>query len=213
MDDDDERRNKPSAHKVFGEAMALLITYSLIAEGYRCIAANAETVRKANLYHSADSDRICTLALENAGLNTGLAGATGGQFLDIFPPTPLSLEAAKEIIHKKTSTLFEVSFVFGWLYGGGDIHALDDVKTMAAHYGLAFQIADDLDDIEQDAAHGRDINIATLVGHEKAYVMFHEEMARFTEYAEKLGINNASIRCLAELLKERAASFLTAAIN
>lgn len=207
MDDDDERRNVPSTHKVFGEGLALLVTYCLIAEGYRCLAANAETLRHANLPHSTRSDRICTLALESAGINTGLAGATGGQFLDICPPKPLTLNIAKDIIHKKTTTLFEVSFVLGWLYGGGDLASLDAVKAMASHYGMAFQIADDLDDIKQDAINGREINIAALVGKNEAYVIFHEEMANFKRKAEKLGIYSSEIAALAELLLERAARF------
>jgi geranylgeranyl diphosphate synthase type II len=89
MDDDDERRNRPSTHKIYGETMALLVSYALIAEGYRCLAQNAKQLEKGPWTHSKNSDKICTLALECAGYNTGLLGATGGQYLDIFPPRPL----------------------------------------------------------------------------------------------------------------------------
>ena len=49
----------------------------------------------------------------------------------------------KEILYKKTVTLFETAFVFGWLFGGGMIAQLDLVKKAAYHFGMAFQIADD----------------------------------------------------------------------
>ncbi len=90
MDDDDERRQKPSLHKVYGETIALLVSYALIAAGYECLAKNAQALRQSNASFSHNSDRICTLALENATYNTGLQGATGGQFLDVFSPRSIS---------------------------------------------------------------------------------------------------------------------------
>ena len=118
MDDDDERRHKPSVHKKYGENLAILVSYALIAAGYNGYAQNALKLKHASLPHSAQSDHICVFTLENATYNTGLNGATGGQFLDIFPPD-LSLPTLREVMHKKTVSLFEISFVSGWLYGGG----------------------------------------------------------------------------------------------
>lgn len=203
MDDDDERRNHPCTHKIYGETMTLLVSYALIAEGYRCLSQNAELLRKGQWPHSKDSDRICTLALDNAGYNTGLQGATGGQYLDIFPPD-LSLETVKEVIHKKTTSLFEISFVFGWLYGGGDINKLDSVKKAASHFGMAFQIADDLGDMLQDAANERKINMATLFGKEEALQLFLHEINNFEQEAALLGILTPQIDGIIRLLKEQA---------
>ena len=148
MDDDDERRNKPSTHKVFGEATALLTSYALISAGYMALAKNTEIIRGLES-HFKGQDLICSTVLENAAYNTGLHGATGGQFLDLIPPN-LSLPTIKEIIHKKTISLFEISFVSGWLFGGGDLKKLSTVKQAASHFGMAFQIADDLNDRIQD---------------------------------------------------------------
>lgn len=118
MDDDDIRRERPSVHKQFGEGVALLASYALIAIGFECIAKNVETIKSASAILANQSDLLGTLALQNAAFNTGLRGAVGGQLLDLTPPN-LSLETLKEVIHKKTSSLFEISFVFGWLFGGG----------------------------------------------------------------------------------------------
>lgn len=202
MDDDDERRDKPSLHKVYGESIALLASYALIAHGYECLAKNAKALHEAKMPHSHQKDRICTLALENATYNTGLLGATGGQFLDIFPPD-LSLQTLREVIQKKTCSLFEISFVFGWLYGGGRIEFLPKVKQAALHFGMAFQIADDLGDVDQDAANERKVNVAGVFGAESAKQMFHEEINFYKKTLSELGIDVSNLQALADRLVEK----------
>ncbi len=200
MDDDDMRRNKPSVHKTFGEPMALLVTYALIAEGYGCLCKNAVIIEKSNLSFSSRSSEICTAALENSTFNTGLHGATGGQFMDIAPPD-LTLETVKEIIRKKTGSLFEISFVIGWLYAGGNFEKLSLVKKAAGHFGLAFQIADDIGDREQDILNERKVNVASLFGLEKAEELLEQELAGYLSSLELLGINTPALQNLAHLLK------------
>lgn len=199
MDNDDERRNKPTTHRVYGESTALLATYGLIAAGYACLAKNAQILKQSAHPFAHQSDRICVLALENATYNTGLCGATGGQFLDLVPPN-FSLPVIKEIIHKKTVTLFEISFVLGWLFGGGNINQLDLVKKSAAHFGQAFQMADDLDDMTQDAAHPHSLNIANVLGKEQAKQMFYEEIRQFNQTLNDLKLNQGDFQTLTSLL-------------
>lgn len=187
MDNDELRRNKPCVHKIYGESIALLASYALIAEGYRCIGRNAEEIRLSGASFAHLSDRICSLALENATFNAGILGATGGQYLDLFMPD-LSMETILETIQKKTVTLFEISFVFGWLFGGGDFERLDLVKKMAYHFGMAFQIADDLSDFVQDSRYEKTSNLAVVFGVEKAKKMFHEEIEQLVLSAEQLDV-------------------------
>lgn len=194
MDNDDERRNMPSLHKVYGETVALLASYSLIAAGYECLAKNVEAIK-----NNIKSDRICVLALENVTHNAGLSGATGGQFLDIFPPD-LSLETLKEAIHKKTVALFEIAFVLGWLYGGGDEAQLGLVKKAASHFGMAFQIADDIGDVEQDQKNERKVNIAGVCGKERAYAMFYEEIAGYLQILKMLKLDTPELKSMICLL-------------
>lgn len=209
MDDDDQRRQKPSTHKVFGEATALLATYALIAEGYRCIAKNCEAIKKRGSAFSAHAGEIALLAIENATFQTGIQGATGGQFLDIYPPD-LSLSTMKQIIHQKTVSLFEISFVFGWLFGGGDVNRLDVVKKSAAHFGLAFQIADDLDDMEQDIANKKFVNLANAFGKDKAIELFYEEIKLFEETLDVLKLHSEELNALKSFLIETAKQSLAA---
>lgn len=202
MDDDDRRRNKPSTHKVYGETVALLASYALIAGGYGEIAANVSMVKDARHPFSTDSNLLGILALENAAYNTGLKGATGGQFLDIFPPD-LTLPTLREIIHKKTVSLFEIAFVFGWLFGGGNVDMLPSVKKAASHFGMAFQIADDLDDVEQDVKNGRKVNMAVVFGVEAARQMFHEEIAGYRSLLKELNLESKELLGLARWLEEQ----------
>ncbi len=187
MDDDDVRRNQPSTHKKYGESIALLASYALIAEGYRKIAEN---IALANL-----TNRLAAILLECASINTGLYGATGGQFLDIQPPN-LSLETLRDIIHKKTVSLFEIAFVFGWLFGGGSLEKLPHVKKLASHFGCAFQIADDIEDVEADALSGRRVNVAGVFGVEKAQQLLKEEAQGYLKMLATLGIESTPLKNL-----------------
>ncbi len=202
MDNDDFRRERASLHKQFDEASALLASYSLISSGYHLIVTNGEVIKKQNLSYSDSSDTRCLLALKNVSYNTGINGATGGQFMDISPGD-LSMKTLLEIIHKKTTSLFEISFVLGWLFGGGEIEKLEVVKQAASHFGLIFQLADDLNDMEQDQKNRRQINVANVFGKDKNIEMFHVELERFFLKLKDLGLENSSLVYLGSFLKEQ----------
>jgi geranylgeranyl diphosphate synthase type II len=206
MDNDDERRDKPTLHKVYGETIALLASYALITSAFEEIYKNTVVLRNSGQPFSDWADRICTLALENASQCSGILGATGGQFLDLFPPAP-NLEAVKKVIYKKTVTLFEVSFVFGWLFGGGDIDKLDLVKKTAYNMGMAFQIADDLGDLAQDEKKDREISMARLLGKERALAVFEEEMLSFSANLKELNIYTPSFQKMSDMLCMQAAQY------
>lgn len=174
MDNDDLRRNRPSLHKEFGESIAILASYALIAEGYGGIYRNSKNY--------PESAVIC---LEAATRCAGIRGATNGQFLDLNPPD-FSLETIQKVIYQKTVTLFEISFIFGWVFGRGDLQKLDLVKRCANHLGVAFQIADDLLDGDRDSR----INIAFAMGRDGSEKLFEKEMSAFISSLKELGIWN-----------------------
>lgn len=206
MDNDDERRDKPSVHKVYGETIALLASYALITAAFEKIHRNAKVMREAGSPYVELSDRACVVALETATHCAGILGATGGQFMDIFPPS-LTLDMVKQVIYKKTVTLFEVSFVFGWLFGGGDIERLDEVKKAAYHLGMAFQVADDIGDLAQDEKNQRDINMARLVGKERALLIFDEEMRYFEKQLSDLNLLTPSFKKMSDMLCAQAVKY------
>ena len=184
MDNDDIRRNRPSLHKAFGEATAILASYTLIAEGYGGIHLNGERMKEDGRFGSMAND-ASLLCLAAATRCAGIQGATNGQFLDLFPPDA-TWETILKVIVQKTVTLFEISFYFGWLFGGGSLSRLEDLRMCAFHLGMAFQIADDLDDDRQDGETG--VNTATLLGKEKAISLFEREIASFRSSLERLDL-------------------------
>ncbi len=204
MDDAQLRRGQPPVHKVFGESIALLASYALITAAFERLQRGCVKMRESGAPYASRSDRVCVLALESTAVCAGILGATSGQFLDMFPGQP-TLDGLRELIYKKTVTLFEVCFVLGWLYGGGDFDKLPMVKSAAYHLGFAFQVADDLKDCEMDQRLGRKGNIACFLGKPRATALFQEELQLFQEKLQKLEIATPSFERLVESLLKAGA--------
>ena len=204
MDDDSLRRGRPSLHTAFGESAAILASYTLIAAGYGGIYENGERLKR-NPQFASSADRRSVHCLEAATRCAGIRGATQGQFLDLYPPDS-SLETILEIIYKKTVTLFEISFLFGWIFGGGDLERIDEVRKCAYHLGMAFQTADDLLDDAQDSMRENPINIAGACGRDRARALFEEELGDFISSLKGLGLFNGSFQEVASWLRNYAPS-------
>lgn len=196
MDNDDMRRSKPSLHKVYEESVAILTTYTLISLGYSYIQKNSEEMGRS-MGFSAYSDKTCVMALKAVSDLAGILGATSGQYLDLFPGE-LNLANLQKMIYQKTVSLFEISFVLGWLFGGGTWERLPEVKKCAYHLGMAFQIADDLNDLIQDKRQKN--NIASFLGKAEALRSFHQEMKEFQKCLETLGLQTESFSAISSLL-------------
>lgn len=186
MDNDDFRRSRPSLHKAFGESVAILASYTLIAEGYGGIYRNAELMGGSAQFAS-QAAKAAILCLKAAAACGGIQGAANGQFLDLFPPDS-SLETIYKVIAQKTSALFEIAFLFGWLFGGGSALSIQAIQSCAMQLGLAFQIADDLEDNDQDASHCDSVNLARILGKDRAQELFEKAMGGFKEGLEGLGL-------------------------
>jgi farnesyl diphosphate synthase len=164
MDDDDLRRGRPTAHRAFGEATAILAGDALQALAFE-ILADPATDRNAEVRAA-----LC------AGLARaiGLAGMVGGQMLDIDAEksaAPLSLEEIGRLQAMKTGALLAFSVEAGSRLAGAGAKASVALSAYGRAIGAAFQIADDILDAEGDAATlgkraGKDAgrNKATLVG-------------------------------------------------
>lgn len=174
MDDEDERRKKPSLHKVFGESISLLASYSLIAKGYELLSKKSDNPSRS------------LLAIHEASSLGGIRGAAGGQYLDLFP-VDRSLAAHEIMVYRKTGALFETSFILGWILGGGDLSKLDDVRKCSFKLGKAFQIADDILDMEEDRKR-KASNYALLLGAKEAKLMFRETVEGFEEDLRSLAL-------------------------
>ena len=137
LDDDDLRRGAPTAHKVFGEGMALLAGDGLLTEAF-CLLSAAE-VRK-----SLAPDLLAELIHEIA-CAIGVAGLVGGQAADLQAEEREVDLAAVEYVHvRKTGALIHAAVRIGARVAGAKGAELRQVSRYGEYLGLAFQIADDV---------------------------------------------------------------------
>ncbi len=141
MDDDDLRRGRPTCHKKFGEATAILAGDALLVLAFEILAGVLE-----------DKTLAARAVLELAQ-GTGWTGMIGGQTADVVSETkPPALELAMYIHDRKTARLFETACRLGALAGGGNAEAVGMLGRYGQSLGRAFQIADDLLDVTGRAA-------------------------------------------------------------
>ena len=145
MDDDDLRRGRPTSHKVFGEATAVLAGDALLT---RAFEITSDPARVGKLPADRALSAIHTLAAQ-----AGLMGMIGGQMLDMAgETTPPDLEGLIQMHSLKTGALIRAAARMGCLIGGGSAEQFQAAEDYAAALGLAFQIKDDMLDVEGDAA-------------------------------------------------------------
>jgi len=141
MDNDDLRRGKPTNHKVFGEAVALLAGDGLLTLSFNLMAgygAEKKVEKKALL-------RVIGLIASAAGYK----GMVGGQVVDITYEGKESDPAVVEYIHRhKTAALIAASVTTGIILAGGNKDEEKSINRYGQQIGLAFQIADDILNIE-----------------------------------------------------------------
>jgi len=194
LDNDDFRRGKPTCHKVFGEAMAILAGDALFTLAVQTLTRIPNT----------DPARVVALIRELSFASGTVEGMIGGQVIDIeserLPPT---VELLDSIHRAKTGALLRASVRMGGIAAGGDAAQIEALSRYGEHVGLAFQIVDDILDVEEssealgktagkDAAQGK-ITFPAVYGLETSRSMAqeqcrlsHEAMAGFDEGASRL---------------------------
>jgi len=146
MDDDDLRRGRPTNHKVFGEALATLAGDGLLTDAFKVLAQSASAPMFA-APHAALIETIAELADA-----AGSGGMVAGQVIDLLGEgQELKLHELEYLHSKKTGALFVASVCGGARLAGADRKQLDALREYALALGLAFQIVDDLLDVEQSA--------------------------------------------------------------
>ncbi len=146
MDDDDLRRGKPTSHKVFGEAIAILAGDALLTQAFALVAAVPPGADPALLPRRLAATAILAEA-------AGSTGMIGGQVMDLESEGRRLDTRALETMHRaKTGALLVASVRGGAVLGGGAGGDLARLDRYAAAIGLAFQVVDDVLD-ETGAAH------------------------------------------------------------
>jgi geranylgeranyl diphosphate synthase type II len=203
LDNDDYRRGKLTNHKVFGDAMAILAGDSLLTLAFQVLAElNISDGRKTRL--------IAELATASGTVG----GMIGGQVADLEgegkPPTAALLES----IHRaKTGALLRASLRMGAIYAGATAEQYAALSCYGEHIGLAFQIVDDILDVEESSAAlgktaGKDaaqhkITFPAVYGLETSHRMAEEECARAHQVLGPFGDRAARLHELADHIVRR----------
>jgi len=141
MDNDNFRRGVPTNHKVFGEAIAILAGDALLTEAFEYFVLGGVSTDKVT--------EVIRIAVKAAGYR----GMIGGQVIDLECEDRKVDLATVEYMHiHKTGALLSASLEIGAVLGGGDQVQTSALKNYGHHIGLAFQITDDLLDVEGDPA-------------------------------------------------------------
>ncbi len=145
MDDDDLRRGRPTCHRAFDEGTAVLVGDALQALAFTVLAA--EPLPGSSVQARLEMIRVLSRA-------TGTRGMAGGQAIDLSAVgQKLTVEGLENMHRRKTGALIECSVVLGALAAGITAGPeLSALQTFGAEIGLAFQIQDDILDVEGDAA-------------------------------------------------------------
>jgi len=150
MDNDTLRRGQPTLHVIAGEAMAILAGDGLLTEAF---ALMAREPREADASLAARKVRVIGIVAAGAGAS----GMVGGQAIDLAcvtpdaagtPPPRLDAEGLRAMHARKTGALIRASASAGAVIGGGSDPQVEAIDQAAAEFGLAFQIIDDVLDVE-----------------------------------------------------------------
>jgi len=203
LDNDDLRRGKPTCHKKFGVAMAILAGDGLLTLAF-------ETLAKVNL----DAARRVRIIAEIGAAAGTVSGMVGGQVADIEAEGKPVDAAGLEYIHRsKTAALIRASIVAGALAGGASDEDVERLRRFGEAIGLAFQVVDDILDVEESSdalgkTAGKDqarkkATYPALFGIEKSREFARELAARADRELTCYGERAERLRAIAEYLVVR----------
>lgn len=137
MDDDDFRRGKPTCHKAFDEATAILAGDALLTYSFELLS---------HIPNLSAEKKLQIIQLYSTA--AGTTGMVGGQFIDLeSEDKTITLQELETIHRKKTGALIKASILAGVIAGNTDQETYDKLSTYADNIGLAFQIKDDILDV------------------------------------------------------------------
>ena len=153
MDDDTMRRGRPTAHVVFGEGLAILAGDALLTEAFALLSREPAHVESVS---PDDLNRRRLQAVAIVADAAGAAGMVGGQAIDLDAAspgaTPLDAGALREMHMRKTGALIVASALSGAIMAGATEAIAEAIGRYAVEIGLAFQIVDDILDVEGASA-------------------------------------------------------------
>jgi geranylgeranyl diphosphate synthase type II len=206
MDNDDFRRGRPTSHKVFGEDIAILAGDALLTEAFRLLTSRENMP-------GIPPERLLDVSCEIAEA-AGHRGMVGGQVLDIRAEgEEVGLETLYAIHRRKTGALLRVSIRAGAILAGAGEEALAALSDYGGKIGLAFQIADDILNVEgdplllgkgtgSDAARGK-VTFPALMGIDASRAQAEELVMDAIASLASFDDRAAQLRAIAQYILER----------
>ena len=205
LDNDDLRRGRPTCHKAFGEAIAILAGDALLTLAFQTLAQL-----------ECDPERKSRLVEELAVAAGTVGGMIGGQVHDLEGEGKHPTASLLEAIHRaKTGALLRASLRMGGIYAGASPDQLGALSCYGEHIGLAFQIVDDLLDVEQPSealgktagkdAKQKKITFPAVYGLERSREMAEEERMAAHVALRPLDERAERLRELADFIVHRTA--------
>jgi geranylgeranyl diphosphate synthase type II len=205
LDNDDLRRGRPTCHKAFGEATAILAGDALLTLAFETLAAAP-----------LDAERRVAIIHEVAGAAGTRGGMVGGQVADLEAEGKPIEPALLEFIHRaKTAALIRSAVVAGALSGSAAEADLERLRRFGEEIGWAFQVVDDILDVEESSAAlgktaGKDIaqkkaTYPALYGLERSRAFAQDLLERAVAALEPYGARADNLRTLANFLVTRRA--------
>lgn len=206
MDDDDLRRGKPTSHKVFGDALAILAGDALLTEAFYLLT-------HPRLTHSIPNSSLITIVHLIAGAS-GFRGMVGGQVMDLEATgKKTNVEELEAMGRHKTGALIAASVESGAILGGGTKDQIKALNKYGHHIGLAFQIVDDILDIEGTTIElGKHTNVdqekkkstyPSITGLSRAKELALNHTKQAINALEKFGKEAEPLRAIAYYIKDR----------
>ena len=206
LDNDDYRRGKLTCHKVFGDAMAILAGDALLTLAFQVLSAGLKV---------GDHQRVL-LAAELSTASGTVGGMIGGQVADLEGEgRPLDAALLESIHRAKTGALLRASVRMGAIYAGATPGQLAALSAFGEHIGLAFQMIDDILDVEESSealgkTAGKDaqqekITFPAVYGLAESKRMAEAERLKARAALESFGARADRLRQLADLIVQRKA--------
>ena len=201
MDNDDLRRGRPTNHKVYGEAMAILAGDAMTTMAFEIIATDA-------------APNVAIAMIRELAHDSGPAGMIGGQVLDMEGESKrLSLEQLRQLHRMKTGALLRCSCRLGAIAAEADADSLERLTTFGEQLGLAFQIIDDVLDetstpeqmgkaTQKDAGKGKN-TYPGLMGLERSRLEAQIALDAALAAIEPFGERAHALRLIASFITQR----------
>ena len=209
MDNDIERRNKPTLHYKYNEKIAIFIADLFI---------NNAGILFGQYIRQYIKDKQQLIDIYNIyNDNLGIDGIIGGQLLDLSPLHNFDINIKEKfnsstflqmLNEKKTTTLFNLCFLLPFIIHNNDEYIpISDVKIISKSFGITFQLADDIEDLIQDQKRQNDAgitcNFCLQIGNQETITLFKQYMNTLEQYTSKYNLNSKVFCEIMNYLKKK----------